>query len=79
MGHAWNIVASAVVLVHGASPEPVGGRSIGGRLWNLRMAEFCCNQWLKWPNKSLQVTFDPLPSFAIAKTGIASNAPELRR
>ncbi len=30
-------------------------------------------------NKSLQVTFDPLPIFAAAKTGIASNAPELRR
>jgi hypothetical protein len=30
-------------------------------------------------NKSLQVTFDPLPIFATAKTGIASNAPELRR
>jgi hypothetical protein len=28
-------------------------------------------------NKSLQVTFDPLPIFAAAKTGIASNAPEL--
>ena len=32
-----------------------------------------------WPNKALQVTFDPLPIFAAAKTGIASNAPELRR
>ncbi len=31
------------------------------------------------PNKSLQVTFDPLPIFAAAKTGIASHAPELRR
>lgn len=31
------------------------------------------------PNKSLQGTFDPLPIFAAAKTGIASNAPELRR
>jgi len=30
-------------------------------------------------NKSLQVTFDPLPIFAAAKTAIASNAPELRR
>ena len=30
-------------------------------------------------NKSLQGTFDPLPIFAAAKTGIASNAPELRR
>ncbi len=30
-------------------------------------------------NKSLQVTFDPLPIFAVAKTGIASNAPELGR
>lgn len=30
------------------------------------------------PNKSLQVTFDPLPISATAKTGIASNAPELR-
>ena len=30
-------------------------------------------------NKSLQRTFDPLPIFAIAKTGIASNAAELRR
>jgi len=28
---------------------------------------------------SLQVTFDPLPIFAAAKTGIASNAPELSR
>lgn len=31
------------------------------------------------PNKSLQVTFDPPPTFAIAKAGVASNAPELRR
>ena len=30
------------------------------------------------PNKSLQVTFDPLPIFAVAKMVIASNAPELR-
>lgn len=31
------------------------------------------------PNKSLQVTFDPPPIFAAAKTGVASNAGELRR
>ncbi len=31
------------------------------------------------PNKSLQVTFDPPPTFATAKAGVASNAPELRR
>lgn len=31
------------------------------------------------PNKSLQVTFDPPPIFAVAKTGVASNAPDLRR
>jgi hypothetical protein len=31
------------------------------------------------PNKSLQVTFDPPPTFATAKAGAASNAPELRR
>lgn len=31
------------------------------------------------PNKSLQVTFDPPPIFAVAKAGVASNAPELRR
>ena len=30
-------------------------------------------------NNSLQVTFDPPPIFAAAKTGVASNAPELRR
>ena len=30
-------------------------------------------------NKSLQVTFDPLPIFAVAKTVFASNAPELKR
>ncbi len=30
-------------------------------------------------NKSLQRTFDPLPIFADAKAGIASNAAELRR
>ena len=30
------------------------------------------------PNKSLQVTFDPPPTFAIAKAGVASNAPELK-
>ena len=30
-------------------------------------------------NKLLQVTFDPLPTFAAAKAGIASNAPEPRR
>ena len=30
-------------------------------------------------NKSLQVTFDPPPTFAAAKAGVASNAPELRR
>jgi hypothetical protein len=29
------------------------------------------------PNKSLHRTFDPLPIFATAKTGIASNAVEL--
>lgn len=44
---------------------------------------------LEWPsgleggvqahNKSLQVTFDPPPTFAAAKAGVASNAPELRR
>jgi hypothetical protein len=31
------------------------------------------------PNKSLHRTFDPLPTFAAAKAGIASNAGELRR
>jgi len=31
------------------------------------------------PNKSLQRTFDPLPILAVAKTGIATNAAELRR
>lgn len=31
------------------------------------------------PNNALQLTFDPLPIFASAKTGIASNATELRR
>ena len=30
-------------------------------------------------NNTLQVTFDPLPIFAAAKTVIASNAAELRR
>jgi len=30
-------------------------------------------------NKSLQRTFDPPPIFAHAKTGVASNAAELRR
>ena len=27
-------------------------------------------------NNTLQVTFDPLPTFAVAKAVIASNAPE---
>jgi len=31
------------------------------------------------PNKSLQVTFDPPPTFATAKAGAAPNAPEHRR
>lgn len=31
------------------------------------------------PNKSLQRTFNPPPIFASAKTGVASNASELRR
>jgi hypothetical protein len=31
------------------------------------------------PNNTLQVTFDPLPIFAAARTGIASNAPERGR
>ena len=31
------------------------------------------------PNKSLQLTFDPPPIFAAAKTGVASNAAELKR
>ncbi len=31
------------------------------------------------PNKSLQGTFDSPPTFASAKTAVASNAPELRR
>lgn len=30
-------------------------------------------------NKSLQLTFDPPPAFAAAKSGVASNAAELRR
>jgi len=30
-------------------------------------------------NKSLQLTFDPPPTFAAAKAGVASNAAELRR
>ena len=30
-------------------------------------------------NKSLQVMFDPPPTFATAKACAASNAPELRR
>lgn len=30
-------------------------------------------------NKSLQVTFDPPPTFAAAIIGIDSNAPDLRR
>ena len=29
-------------------------------------------------NKSLQVTFDPSPTFAAPKAAVASNAPELR-
>lgn len=33
----------------------------------------------KRPNNALQVTFDPLPTFAVAKAAIASNAPERRR
>ena len=36
----------------------------------------CCELM---PNKSLQRTFDPPPIFAAAKTGVASNAAELRR
>jgi len=31
------------------------------------------------PNKSLERTFDPPPIFAAEKTGVASNAAELRR
>ena len=31
------------------------------------------------PNKSLQLTFDPLPAFGAAKSGVASNTAELRR
>ena len=31
------------------------------------------------PNKTLQVTFDPLPTFAAAKAVIASHAPERGR
>lgn len=31
------------------------------------------------PNNTLQVTFDPLPTFAAANAGIASNAPERGR
>jgi len=31
------------------------------------------------PNKLLQVTFDPPPAFATAKSGVTSNAPQLRR
>ena len=31
------------------------------------------------PNKSLQLTFDPPPILAIAKTGVASNVAELGR
>ncbi|MFC6981763.1 hypothetical protein [Microbulbifer taiwanensis] len=34
---------------------------------------------VKKANKSLQPTFDPPPIFAIAKTGVASNAAELKR
>jgi hypothetical protein len=30
-------------------------------------------------NNTLQVTFDPLPTFAAAKAAIASNAPERGR
>lgn len=30
------------------------------------------------PNKSLQQTFDPPPIFAVAKTGVASNAAEFK-
>lgn len=30
-------------------------------------------------NNTLQVTFDPLPTFAVAKAAIASNAPERGR
>lgn len=39
----------------------------------LRAGEACRS------NKLLQVTFDPLPTFAAAKAGAASNAPEPRR
>ncbi len=31
------------------------------------------------PDKSLQRTFDPPPILAVAKTGVATNAVELRR
>ena len=31
------------------------------------------------PNNTLQVTFDPPPTFAVAKAGVASNAPERGR
>ena len=33
----------------------------------------------KKSNNTLQVTFDPLPTFAAAKAAIASNAPERGR
>lgn len=34
---------------------------------------------MKRPNNTLQVTFDPLRTFATAKAHIASNAPERGR
>jgi len=34
---------------------------------------------VKMPNNSLHRTFDPLPIFAAAKTGVASNVGELGR
>lgn len=34
---------------------------------------------MRTPNKSLQRTFDSLPIFASAKTGVASDTAELRR
>ncbi len=70
--------------MHLPASEPKGAKLVGGFAGRLprfnRAAPLGFTELGELPpNKTLQVTFDPLPTFATAKAVIASSAPEYER
>ena len=78
---AYRDKSRADLLPVSALQEPIATRSVtyGPFAATKGGPRFCPFLLQNQPYKSLQVTFDPPPTFATAKAGVASNAPELRR